>query len=109
LCFGIDRESASVVVDRLAALEGSAQGPLGAIVRIRGDPERADLPAIRFHDLRHTAASLLLNAGAPLAEVSRMLGHASPHITYQTDARSVPSAQRLSVDTMEKLLSTRQA
>ena len=38
LCFGSDTESASVVVDRLAALKDSAQGQLGAIVRIPDDP-----------------------------------------------------------------------
>lgn len=38
---------------------------------------RADLPAIRVHDLRHTAASLWLAAGFPPYQVSRWLGHAS--------------------------------
>lgn len=37
----------------------------------------ADLPAIRVHDLRHTAASLWLAAGFPPYQVSRWLGHAS--------------------------------
>ena len=37
LCFGSDTESASVI-DRLAALKESAQGQLGAIVRIPDDP-----------------------------------------------------------------------
>lgn len=38
---------------------------------------RAELPAIRVHDLRHTAASLWLAAGFPPYQVSRWLGHAS--------------------------------
>ncbi|MBG0717566.1 site-specific integrase [Microbacterium sp. 2C] len=38
---------------------------------------RAELPAIRVHDLRHTAASLRLAAGFPPYQVSRWLGHAS--------------------------------
>jgi integrase len=36
---------------------------------------------IRFHDLRHTTATLLLQAGAPIAHVSKVLGHSSIAIT----------------------------
>jgi integrase len=42
---------------------------------------KAGLPKIRFHDLRHTAASLMLNNGVPPIVVSRILGHAKPSIT----------------------------
>ncbi len=43
--------------------------------------DRAGLPKIRFHDLRHTAASLMLNHGVPVIVVSKMLGHSKPSIT----------------------------
>ncbi|MCI7232675.1 MAG: site-specific integrase, partial [Oscillospiraceae bacterium] len=36
---------------------------------------KSDLPKIRFHDLRHSAASLLINAGFNLKEVQEWLGH----------------------------------
>jgi integrase len=36
------------------------------------------LPNIRFHDLRHTAASLMLNHGIPVLIVSKRLGHSKP-------------------------------
>ena len=39
--------------------------------------EAAGLPRQRFHDLRHCAATLLLEQGVDLAVVSRILGHAS--------------------------------
>ncbi|MBN1536200.1 MAG: site-specific integrase [Anaerolineales bacterium] len=42
---------------------------------------QAGLPQIRFHDLRHTAASLMLNRGIPFIVVSRILGHSKPSIT----------------------------
>jgi len=51
----------------------------------------------------------MLLVGVPVAEVSRMLGHASPHITYKIYAHSIPSAHHLAVDAMEKILSIRQA
>ena len=41
----------------------------------------AGLPRIRFHDLRHTSASLKLNHGIPLIVVTRRVGHAIPSIT----------------------------
>ena len=43
--------------------------------------QRARLPAMRFHDLRHTAAMHLLEDGVPIHAVSRLLGHASVAIT----------------------------
>lgn len=39
---------------------------------------------IRFHDLRHTAATMMLQAGAPIQHVSKMLGHSSISITVDT-------------------------
>lgn len=41
----------------------------------------ADLPAMTIHDLRHTAASLAVSAGANVKAVQRMLGHASAAMT----------------------------
>ena len=43
--------------------------------------EKAGLAKIRFHDLRHTAASLMLNNGIPVIVVSKVLGHSKPSIT----------------------------
>jgi integrase len=45
---------------------------------------RAGLPDYKFHDLRHTAASLALAEGASLFHVSRLLGHSSISITADT-------------------------
>jgi integrase len=42
---------------------------------------RAGLRKVRVHDLRHTAASMLIAAGADLADVSRQMGHANVSIT----------------------------
>lgn len=43
--------------------------------------ELAGLPKMRFHDLRHTAASLMLNNGIPVIVVSKILGHSKPSVT----------------------------
>lgn len=61
--------------------------------------EEAGLPKIRFHDLRHTAASLMLNNNIPPLVVSRMLGHSRPSTTMDIYAHlyhaSLDEAARL--------------
>lgn len=49
--------------------------------RLRPILRRAGLPSIRFHDLRHTAATLLLSAGVNPRIAATMLGHSSVQIT----------------------------
>jgi len=51
--------------------------------RVR-QPAFADLPIIRLHDLRHTWATLALEAGVDVAVVSKRLGHSSPVVTWST-------------------------
>jgi len=53
--------------------------------------ERAGLPPIRLHDLRHTAASLALQAGVPMKVVSEQLGHSSLAITADTYTSVLPA------------------
>ncbi len=60
----------------------------------------ADLPRIRFHDLRHTAATIAIAKGAPIKAVSIMLGHASVSITLDVYSHVVPSMQEALVKTM---------
>jgi integrase len=54
----------------------------------------AKLRRIRFHDLRHTTASLLIQNGAPLAYVKDQLGHSSIKITVDIYGHWVPGANR---------------
>jgi integrase len=51
-------------------------------------------PIIRLHDLRHTHATLLLQAGTPVKVVSERLGHATPTITLGVYAHVMPGMQR---------------
>ncbi len=54
---------------------------------------RAGLRRVRVHDLRHSCASAWLAAGAPIAEVSRALGHASPLVTMGVYAHAIQRTQ----------------
>ena len=51
---------------------------------------RAGLPPIRFHDVRHTYATLALQAGVDIKVVSQRLGHANVGITWDTYAHVLP-------------------
>lgn len=53
----------------------------------------AGLPRIRFHDCRHSAATLSLRAGVPTKVVSEWLGHASTSITEDLYRHAIPSMQ----------------
>lgn len=63
----------------------------------------ANVPVIRFHDLRHTSASLLAAAGVPLAEAQARLRHWSPAMTAHYTHHNV-QAQR-TADAIGGLLS----
>jgi integrase len=55
--------------------------------------KRVDVPRIRFHDLRHTHATLLLRAGINPKVVSERLGHSSVAFTLGTYAHVMPGMQ----------------
>jgi integrase len=55
---------------------------------------RAKLPHIRFHDLRHTFATLAISRGASLRAVADALGHSSITVTADTYAHVTPELRR---------------
>ena len=67
--------------------------------------KRAGLPKVRFHDLRHTFATLALQNGVDVKTVSGMLGHFSAGFTLDTYAHITSAAQRQAAQTMRSVLS----
>ncbi len=65
---------------------------------------RAHLPLIRFHDLRHTAATLALSANVNPKIVSEMLGHTSVAFTLDTYSHVLPTMQTDAAAVMERVL-----
>ena len=71
--------------------------------------EYAGLRQIRFHDLRHTFGSLLIQSGASLAYVRDQMGHSSIQITVDIYGHLVPGANISFVDRLDSLSSPQQS
>ena len=63
----------------------------------------AKLRRVRFHDLRHTFASLLLAQGESLAYVKDQMGHSSINVTVDVYGHLVPGGNRAAVDKLDEL------
>jgi integrase len=66
--------------------------------------KQAGLPQMRFHDLRHTCATLLLSRNVNPKIVSEMLGHASIAITLDTYSHVLPNMQSEAAKALEDAL-----
>ena len=62
--------------------------------------ERAGVPRIRLHDLRHMHATTLLRAGVPVLVVSKRLGHSKVSITMDVYAHVLPSDDQDAAEVM---------
>jgi integrase len=66
--------------------------------------DEAGLPAIRFHDLRHTSATLLLSAGVHPKVVQERLGHSQISVTLDTYSHVLPTLQLEAAGKLDALL-----
>jgi len=62
--------------------------------------KQAELPRIRFHDLRHSAATILLSMGVPAKVIQELLGHSQISVTLNTYSHVLPSMQREAMQRM---------
>jgi integrase len=66
--------------------------------------DRADLPWLRLHDLRHACATLLLASGASPRVVMQVLGHSQISLTMNTYAHVLHEVERDAMDALGRLL-----
>lgn len=84
---------------------GTPMWPRNLVRHFKKALQAASLPStIRFHDLRHSAASLMLAQGTPLKVVSEILGHSSVAITGDIYGHAYDSSKRTAVENMGKAL-----
>ena len=84
---------------------GRPLDPDNVTKRFKRALKRAELPSTtRLHDLRHGAATMLLEAGEPVPAVSEYLGHANPAITMTIYAHAVPGASKRAAERLGSIL-----
>lgn len=66
--------------------------------------DRLGLSGVRLHDLRHTAATLMLGGGVPLKVVSETLGHSSIAVTADVYAHVTPELRREAASALDRAL-----
>jgi integrase len=66
--------------------------------------ERAGIPRLRFHDLRHSSATLLLVMGVHPKVVQELLGHSNISMTLDTYSHTIPSLQAEALNQLSTLL-----
>jgi integrase len=88
-------------------LDGSPCHPLTFSRRWRRACEAAEVPVIRLHDSRHTAAVTMIRHGVPIAIVSGRLGHANVSTTMNNYWHFTESADREASAVMGAVLSSR--
>ena len=69
----------------------------------KDDLEKAGMPDMRVHDLRHSHASLLWNSGVPVPEISKRLGHSSSKTTMAIYAHIFDTQQTATLNVLNNL------
>jgi integrase len=83
---------------------GTPMGPRNLLRHFKITLERAGLPNVRFHDLRHTAASLMLMQGTHPKVVQERLGHSQISVTLDTYSHVLPSLQAEAAEKIDELV-----
>jgi integrase len=102
LDLGADWNEGGLVFDQG---DGAALSPRVVSFRLAEHCKRIGVPSIRFHDLRHSAATLLLGEGVHPKIVSEMLGHSSIAITLDRYSHVSLTMQETAADKLEAALS----
>jgi integrase len=74
----------------------------GVLVQLKVLLKKAGLPDVRFHDLRHSAATLLLSKGVHPKVVQEILGHSEISMTMDIYSHVLPTMQREAMDRLNQ-------
>jgi integrase len=83
---------------------GTVLNPTNLLKAFKSCLKDAGLPDMRFHDLRHSAASMMLADGPALNVVSDILGHSLTSTTVDIYAHVAPAARKEATTAMDRLL-----
>ncbi|WP_276561891.1 site-specific integrase [Brevibacillus laterosporus] len=88
--------------------DGRPQDPRNLLRHYERLIKGCGLPPIRFHDLRHTHATMLLQLGEHPKVVSERLGHSRVGITMDVYSHVMPDMQKDAADNFEKMMKQKQ-
>ena len=83
---------------------GTPYHPDSLTTKWRRFVEANELPSIRFHDLRHSNATVLISAGVSAKTVQKLLGHSDISITLNTYTHVLPSMEQSAVETLDSII-----
>lgn len=101
LSLGTEWQGADLVFTSEA---GTPMRPRNLLHQFRRMLERANLPRVTFHSLRHSAGSMMLAEGASLITVSKVLGHSSPIVTAKIYAHAFDEDKLAAVQSISRIL-----
>jgi integrase len=87
-----------------AAMNGGPAGTANLSKQWRGTVKALGLPDVNFHSLRHSHASMLIDAKLDLATISKRLGHANPAVTLRTYAHRFKTDDAAAADAINAAL-----
>ncbi|RAG82351.1 hypothetical protein DN069_27915 [Streptacidiphilus pinicola] len=93
----------------LAGLDGAPLRPQWVLDQLRRRTAAAELPTIGLHDLRHTAATIMIASGVPIAIVSKTLRHSTLSTTVNLYGHLLPYAALEAVAALANALDTADA
>lgn len=85
------------------SMSGTILMPRNIRKNLKKHLNRSDCPLVRFHDLRHTCATLLMSEGVNVKVIANQLGHSKPSITWNRYGHVSPSMKRDAADAMDNL------
>ena len=83
---------------------GTPYSPRNLIDDLKRDAEKAGIGKVTVHELRHTAGSLMLQAGKTMTVVSKILGHSSVGVTERIYAHAYDDDKRDAVAAVTRRL-----
>lgn len=85
-------------------ITGGLRDPSSVTRKLHRMQKRAEIPQIRFHDLRHSFATLSLEQGMDIKTVSHMLGHTDAGFTMNTYMHVTDNMQQTVANAMQSLI-----
>ncbi|WP_037351054.1 tyrosine-type recombinase/integrase [Anaeroarcus burkinensis] len=85
--------------------KGQPFDPTNFVRQFESVLKMAELPRVRFHDMRHTHATLLLAQGENIKVVQERLGHTTVRMTLDTYSHVLPGMQKNATERISKILS----